>query len=45
MYYFLPEHLVREATNQGRTHGPRIPLNEQSRLQFNFVWKQLACCQ
>lgn len=28
MYYFLPEHLVREVTNQGKTHGPRIPLNE-----------------
>lgn len=25
---FLPEHLVREVTNQGKTHGPRTPLNE-----------------
>lgn len=33
----LPDHLVQEATNQGKIHGPRIPVNEHLRVQFKFL--------
>lgn len=45
MYSFLPDPLVQEVTNQGKTHGLRIPINEHFRVQFNFVWKWWACSQ
>lgn len=36
-YRSLPDHLVQEATNQGKIHGPRIPVNEHLRVQFKFL--------